>query len=317
MLMGASDDVEQYANQISTDLLRLSAILAKPIPLSNSDDRNTRQPPTNDLISPSIWKSMVRNAVHSIQNGAYEKVVLARGMQVLSDDAFDIGITLNRLRASHPHAYVFAIQRGERYFVGATPERLVQVSDGQIRTMALAGSAPRGRTQEEDRRLGMELLHNTKNHGEHAIVVTMVYNALKHLCSRMKIADTPKLLRLQNIQHLHTLIVGELLPGQGILGALQSLHPTPAVGGFPRDIALAVIRDNEHLDRGWYSGPIGWIDTNGNGEFAVALRSALIDGTTATLFAGCGIVADSNAESEYTESCLKLAVMLRALSPHG
>jgi isochorismate synthase len=180
--------------------------------------------------------------------------------------------------------------------------------------MALAGSAPRGATEQEDRQEGMELLNSEKNRREHAIVVNMVRSALEDLCSAVQVADTPHLLKLQNIQHLETAITGELLPGHSILEALQELHPTPAVGGFPCEAALAEIRDNEQLDRGWYAGPIGWIDKDGHGEFAVALRSGLIDGSKATLFAGCGIVADSEPDSEYAESRLKLKVMLQGIS---
>jgi isochorismate synthase len=180
--------------------------------------------------------------------------------------------------------------------------------------MALAGSAPRGETEEEDRRLGSELLASQKNRAEHEFVTAMLRDSLGHLCSKTWIADTPELLRLKNIQHLQTAIVGELLPDRSILEALDMLHPTPAVGGTPTASALAFIRAYENLDRGWYAGPIGWIDLQGNGEFAVALRSALLESRRATLFAGCGIVKDSDPEAEYAESCLKLQVILRSLS---
>jgi isochorismate synthase len=179
--------------------------------------------------------------------------------------------------------------------------------------MALAGSAPRGATEEEDQRLGNELLQNLKNQEEHRVVVTTIHDVLANSCSRVWVADTPHLLKLKNIQHLETAITGSLLPGHSILEAIEDLHPTPAVGGFPRQSALAAIRAYEQLDRGWYAGPIGWIGASGNGEFAVALRSALVDGNQATLFAGCGIVAASQPESEFAESCLKLEVMLRGL----
>ncbi len=160
--------------------------------------------------------------------------------------------------------------------------------------MALAGSAPRGATGEEDRHLGSELLYSAKNREEHEIVTTTIRDSLASLCSRIWITDTPELLRLKNIQHLQTAIVGELLPGRSMLEALHALHPTPAVGGSPTEQALAFIRAHENLDRGWYAGPIGWIDLRGNGEFAVALRSALLEKNQATLFAGCGIVRDSD-----------------------
>jgi isochorismate synthase len=251
-----------------------------------------------------------------IQQGAFEKVVLARDMQVMLNDptgTFDIDATLQRLRESYPAAYVFAVQRGERFFVGATPERLVQAQDGQIHTMALAGSARRGETEEEDAQLGTELLQSEKNNSEHAIVVAMVREALENHCTSVHVSAAPQLLKLKNLQHLKTPIAGELIPGRCILDVIADLHPTPAVGGFPRHAALEAIRNTEKLDRGWYAGPLGWIGASGHGEFAVALRSGLIDGSKATLFAGCGIVSGSDPQTEYAESCLKFQVMLRGL----
>ncbi len=165
--------------------------------------------------------------------------------------------------------------------------------------MALAGSAPRGKTEEEDRCFGTELLLSEKNKEEHEIVVAMIRDTLTTFCSEVLVTDTPQLLQLKNIQHLKTPIFGQLLPGYSILDAVQTLHPTPAVGGFSRQAALEAIRADQNLDRGWYAGPIGWIDGNGNGEFAVALRSALIKDNKAVLFVGCGIVADSHPENEY------------------
>jgi isochorismate synthase len=268
-----------------------------------------------DLLPQIAWQEIVARAVTAIKHNAFTKIVLARNVQVNNDRGeFDVLATLERLRTNYPGTYVFAIQRGERYFVGATPEQLVYGQDGQIRTIALAGSIARGVTEEEDQRLGTELLHSQKNNWEHQIVVSTIREALTSLCSQVWVADTPRLLRLKNIQHLQTPIVGDLLPGRCVLEALAGLHPTPAVGGFPRQPALTYMRKHEQLDRGWYAGPIGWIDPAGNGEFAVALRSGLIDGNHATLFAGCGIVSDSQPESEYAESCLKLQVMLRGLA---
>ena len=266
--------------------------------------------------SASEWMEMVATIVDMIQHGAFEKVVLARDIQVeLNDPAgvFDIGVTLQRLRESYPAAYVFAVQRGERFFVGATPERLARVRDGQIYTMALAGSARRGESEEEDEQLGSELLQSEKNKSEHAIVVAMVQEALKNHCTNVHASSVPQLLKLRNVQHLKTAISGELIPGRCILDVMADLHPTPAVGGFPRLAALEAIRGTEKLDRGWYAGPLGWISASGQGEFAVALRSGLIDGGKAALFAGCGIVSNSDPEAEYAESCLKFEVMLRGL----
>jgi isochorismate synthase len=314
-LIQEGDDIERCAEEMYQHVHRLHQTVesTSEAQLLSKDNVNI-QLTTRDLLPANTWKELVTSAVAKIRAGYYQKVVLARGMQASSEEApFDVETTLSRLRVSYPGAYVFALQRGERYFVGATPERLLRTSGSQIFTMALAGSAPRGNSEEEDQQLDLELLQSAKNQGEHAIVVTMIRDALAHYCSQVWVSDKPQVLRLKNIQHLQTPIVGELLPGQSILDALQELHPTPAVGGFPREAALRELREYEQLDRGWYAGPIGWINANGNGEFAVALRSALVDTKSATLFAGGGIVADSQPESEYSETCWKFAVMLRGL----
>jgi isochorismate synthase len=313
MLVSATDASEGRADALITDLKQvwsaLGEVVQHPLSVSSASDELS----LHDLLPVEQWKHQVERAVERIRAGAFEKVVLARSVRVMQEASFDIDATLQRLRQEYPSAYVFVIQRGERYFVGATPERLVCSEDGQIQTMALAGSAPRGVTDEEDQRFGAELLHSAKNQGEHQFVVTTIRDALSSLCSRVWVADAPRLLKLKNIQHLETPIMGNLLPGHSILETIENLHPTPAVGGYPRTPALAALREDEQLDRGWYAGPIGWIGTGGNGEFAVALRSGLVEGNQATLFAGCGIVADSDPESEYQESCLKLQVMLRGL----
>ncbi len=314
VMLRADSDCEQLANAVEEQLERLSTlVLQTPVQLDTASEQSDDLL-VEDLLSPARWMDQVAAAVQTIRGGAFEKVVLARSVQCTSpEQPFSPVSTLQRLRENYPDAYVFAIQRGERYFMGATPERLVCSADGQVQTMALAGSAPRGASAEEDLRLGIELLHSAKNQGEHHFVVSTIRQALASLCSRVWVADAPRLLKLRNIQHLQTPIAGDLLPGHSILEAIDILHPTPAVGGYPRLPALAFIREHEGLDRGWYAGPIGWIGAEGNGEFAVALRSALVDGKQATLFAGCGIVADSVPESEYAESCLKLQVMLRGL----
>ena len=313
-LIQASDDIEQCASAIEAGIAQLQAGVERTPTIQKEE---THSELSIDEIRPaSEWTEMVANAVDMIQHGAFEKVVLAREIQVTlhnSPGAFDISATLQRLRTSYPPAYVFAIQRGERFFVGATPECLVHAQNGQIQTMALAGSARRGETAEEDVRIGAELLQSGKNNSEHAIVVTMMREALKNHCTQVYVSTAPQLLKLKNVQHLKTPITGELIPGRCILDILADLHPTPAVGGFPHHAALEAIRDTEKLDRGWYAAPLGWIGAGGHGEFAVALRSGLIDGSKARLFAGCGIVDGSDPQAEFAESCLKFQVMLRAL----
>ena len=313
-LIQATDEIEQSALEIEASVKQLQAAIENTPTLPR--DETSSQFSIHEIRPASEWIEVVANSVDMIQQGAFEKVVLARDIQVMLDgpaEAFDSSITLQRLRESYPAAYVFAVQRGKRFFVGATPERLVQAQDGQIQTMALAGSARRGETEEEDEMLGAELLQSEKNNNEHAIVVAMVQEALKNHCTNVNVTAMPQLLKLKNLQHLKTPIAGELIPGRCILDVMADLHPTPAVGGFPRHTALEAIRNMEKLDRGWYAGPLGWIGAGGHGEFAVALRSGLIDGTKATLFAGCGIVANSDPQAEYAESSLKFQVMLRGL----
>jgi isochorismate synthase len=321
-MIGGEDDIERCVNEMIAGAKRLRSAIERVqrialVDTIDTDEQAMQSTPTiQDMRPASEWMALVAETMQGIQQGEYEKVVLARGVQVLlggSTATFDIAATLQQLCQQYPDTYVFAIQRGERFFVGATPERLVQARDGQIRTMALAGSAARGATDEEDIQIGTELLQSPKNNAEHALVVAEVHDALLTHCTHVHVVEKPQLLKLKNVQHLKTPIIGELLPGRCILDVMAHLHPTPAVGGFPREAALTAIRDTEHLDRGWYAGPLGWIGASGHGEFAVALRSGLIDGHTATLFAGCGIVAHSDPESEYAESCLKLQVMLRGL----
>jgi isochorismate synthase len=312
-LIYTTDNLDNLTKAIREEIARFSELMSRshafPVPASPV----TPHYAVRDVWPVPAWKELVGRAVSSIRQGAYAKIVLARQAEI-TNGVFDLAQTLQNLRQSYPNACVFAFQRGERTFIGATPERLVYAREGKLHTAALAGSAPRGASAEEDRRLGSELLHSPKNRGEHEIVIAMLRDSLAHLCSRVWVADTPELLRLKNIQHLQTAIVGELLPGRTLLEALHTLHPTPAVGGTPTDAALSFIREHENLERGWYAGPLGWIDLHGNGEFVVALRSALLEKQRAMLFAGCGIVKDSDPEAEYAESCLKLQVILRSLA---
>lgn len=312
-LMQASDSIEQSVREIEASVAQLQATINQA--QASLQEEPPGQFSVRDVLPASAWMEMVASVTDMIQLGAFEKVVLARGVQVdlhETGGTFDIGTTLRRLRESYPAASIFAVQRGERFFVGATPERLARVRDGQIHTMALAGSARRGETEADDEQLGAELLRSQKNNSEHAIVVAMMHEALKNHCTSVYVHPVPQLLKLKNVQHLKTPITGELIPARCILDVIADLHPTPAVGGFPRQAALEAIRGTERLDRGWYAGPLGWIDARGEGEFAVALRSGLIDGARAVLFAGCGIVADSDPQAEYAESCLKFEAMLRA-----
>ncbi len=270
-------------------------------------------PRVDELCQSGEWKELVRTAVERIRHGELEKVVLARACHARAGARLSPSRVLRRLREDYPGCFLFAIDRGERCFLGASPEQLVSLGQGTVQTMCLAGSTARGATAEDDRRLGDDLLASAKNRSEHAIVARGIRERLAGAGVDVGPIGPPTLLRLRNIQHLYTPIVGRVTDGRGVLDLIALLHPTPSVGGQPRDVALRLIREREGLDRGWYTGPIGWVDGRGQGEFTVAIRSALLSGAEATVFAGCGIVADSDPESEFAESCLKLKPILSAL----
>ncbi len=273
-----------------------------------------------DALPAAEWQAIVGRTAAEIRAGRFAKVVLAREARVAAaETAFDAAATLDALRSTYRAGFVFAFTFPEggadRTFLGASPERLVHLHDRVVETSSLAGSIRRGATPEEDDALGAALLRDEKERTEHAVVTETLREALAPLCRGLSVPAVPTLLRLANVQHLFTPIRGVLGNGQTILDLVERLHPTPAVGGFPRDVALAVIRAREQIDRGWYAGPVGWIDEEGEGEFAVAIRSALLDDSKreALLFAGCGIVGHSNPAAEYAESRLKMQAMLSAL----
>jgi isochorismate synthase len=258
----------------------------------------------------------VAEGAAAVRGGALEKVVLGRAVAWRPHDAPDSITALRRLEERHPECNVFAVARGagRRVFLGASPERLVRVDGRTVRATSLAGSIARGSGPEEDARRAAELMASAKDREEHDIVVRALTSALAELCDAVSAPAAPTLLTLPDVHHLYTPITARRRPGTDLFALLERLHPTPAVGGAPREEALAFIREHEGWDRGWYAAPVGWMDTSGDGEFAVALRSALMNGDQATLFAGCGIVADSVPENEYAESELKLGAMRDALA---
>jgi isochorismate synthase len=271
------------------------------------------KPRLSEFGSPSAWRDEVASAAQAVRRGELGKVVLARAVKLEADRDFDSAAALRRLAADYPTCVVFAVAQGDRCFLGATPERLLRVCQGEVSTTCLAGSYPRGVDAETDRELAAQLLADPKERREHSLVLNAMVETLGEACSRLDFPKTPSVLSLPNVQHLCTPVSGRLLPGRSVLQIVGQLHPTPSVGGQPRDLALKFIREREGLDRGWYAGAVGWVDHRGEGEFAVAIRAALLRGAQATLFAGCGIVADSDPDREYAESCIKLTPMLTAL----
>jgi isochorismate synthase len=259
------------------------------------------------------YRAQVEAALREIADGGFEKVVLARSISVREKGDYDPFALLDTLRRAHPTCAIFAVARHAVVFLGATPECLVRLVDGRVETASVAGSAPRGRSPEEDLELGRQLRESKKEQAEHAFVVRALCDALTPHCDALEVRESPRLMRLQDIQHLETPITGHLRARRSILELLGSVHPTPAIAGAPREAALEWLNANENLDRGWYSGPIGFADSQGGGEFYAALRSAVLRGNEARLFAGAGVVDGSDPEAELRETRLKLRAMLAPL----
>lgn len=264
-------------------------------------------------IEPEKWIETVRLATKEIQNGELEKMVLARETRLTFTKQLNLARVIHNLRSNQENSYIFAFEYGDTCFVGATPERLVKKENQQLFSTCLAGSIGRGKTMEEDLALGEELLHDKKNLIEHGVVVHMIKEAMQEVCETVSVPDKPTLYKTRHIQHLYTPVIGDAKENTSLLSVVEKLHPTPALGGFPQTKALKKIREMELLDRGWYGAPIGWLDFSGNGEFAVGIRSGLIKGHEVSLFAGCGIVGDSDPLSEYHETRIKFKPMLSAL----
>lgn len=242
-----------------------------------------------------------------------EKVVIARSLALQFEKTILSPQILSHVVNEQPESYLFGLEQENLLFFGASPERLVKVENGQAFSSCVAGSIKRGKTAEEDRVLGDSLLNDDKNRGEHHYVVEMISQTFEKNCTAVKVPKQPKLLKIRDIQHLYTPVEGQLNKDATILQLVKHLHPTPALGGVPRNDALAIIRQFEPMNRGMYAAPIGWLDADGNGEFAVAIRSATLIDDQAYLYAGGGIVADSEAQSEYEETLVKFRPMLRAL----
>jgi menaquinone-specific isochorismate synthase len=264
-------------------------------------------------ISPNSWKKSVDEVVNTLRSGPLKKVVLARELRLIFNDVVDAEAVLLHLNNIQHDSFIFSFESNGDCFIGASPERLVKKQGDNVFSTCLAGSISRGKTEEEDAILGQQLLNDQKNLKEHGFVVEMIKEALEESCEEVILPDKPKLMKIRDIQHLYTPVIGKCNKDTSLLLLVERLHPTPALGGLPKKEAVGKIRQVEELDRGLYAAPLGWMDYQGNGEFAVAIRSGLIQGKEASLFAGCGVVADSDSESEYLETSLKFRPMLRAL----
>jgi menaquinone-specific isochorismate synthase len=275
----------------------------------------------NSSVSHPVWCDIIATAVEQIRNetddaDGLRKVVLARSVDVEATDPFVVGDILARLHALFPSCMVFSIEG----FIGASPELLVSRKGSSLRAHPLAGTVARSGDPETDAKLAAGLLASAKDRWEHLLVIDVLDEVLRPLCDELDVPQTPSIVPLRNVSHLGTLITGSLRAADVVnrsaptaLELVSVLNPTPAVGGVPQAKALAVIAALEPVPRGTYAGPVGWVDAAGNGEWAVGLRSARIDGNRARMFAGGGIVGDSEPGAELAETQLKLQALLAAV----
>jgi menaquinone-specific isochorismate synthase len=255
------------------------------------------------------WEHAVAAAVARIRAGDLRKVVLARDLHAVASQPIDVRLLLARLAARSPDSYTFACAG----LVGATPELLVRRESAAVSSLVLAGTVARGGTPAKDAALSARLLASAKDAEEHRYAVDSVREVLGPLCDHLEVAAEPSLLRLADVQHLATPVRGTLVEDASALALAASLHPTAAVCGTPAEAAMDLIRELEGMDRGRYSGPVGWVDARGNGEWGIALRCGEVAGPRARLFAGCGIVADSDPYAELAEAQAKFRPMRLAL----
>lgn len=260
------------------------------------------------------YRTAVAQAVERIRTGHYKKIVLARYEDYQSHSPWRPLEALDRLRNRFPNCHLYSTANGlGQSFIGASPEQLLSVSGNTLETEAIAGSAPRGKTLAEDASLGGSLLNSEKDIHEHRLVVDSILRRLQAAGVTASAIPSPHLLKLDNVQHLRTPITAKLPSGKHLLDIAAELHPTPAVGGTPRTNALADIRSLEGFPRGLYGGLVGWFKASGEGQLVVAIRSALINGEIARLYAGAGIVEASDPSREESETDIKLTALRQAL----
>jgi menaquinone-specific isochorismate synthase len=313
-LIEADEAITGHLADLREALLAMAAEVDDAAPTAASIVQDVRYP-----MSPQLWERIVKQATATIHEGRLEKVVLSRVCELRSDAILDAAMALGFLNAQYAESYRFLFEPTPHHaFVGATPELLVKKAGDQVTTMALAGSIGRGRDPEQDRALAEELMASPKERLEHQLVVEAIRENLGEVVDKVELPEAPVVLRLRNIQHLLTPISGTLnKPATSLIALVRRLHPTPALGGVPLAEALAFLRAGEPVPRGWYAGPVGWVDPCGDGAFVVAIRSAVTQHGRAWLYAGAGIVGESQPEREWAETALKFRPMLGALGVDG
>ncbi|MFE9686708.1 isochorismate synthase [Streptomyces sp. NPDC006285] len=291
--------------------LRRDPLIALPVP----DETGRPDWQVREVPAPEHYGRAVAAAVARMRAGEFDKVVLARTLELTTGSEPDLPAMLRRLARHDPSGYTFAVPSGpDRTLIGASPELLVARDGGTLTANPLAGSAPRSADLAEDVRRAVALLESEKDLHEHAVVVAAVREALAPFCASLRVPERPTLVRTATMWHLSTTVTGEVAdPATTALDLASALHPTPAVCGTPTEVARAVIAESEPFDRGAYTGMVGWQDADGDGEWVVTIRCAEAEGRTLRLFAGAGVMAASTPEAETAETAAKFRTFLHAV----
>ncbi len=305
-VVGPGDDAERRAAELGARLAGLRADATLPL----IDPHPTARPEISSARPPRAFEDAVERATARIAAGEMEKVVLAREVIVSAAAAHDPAPIFGAMREQFPACFCFCAGTPEAAFIGASPELLVRRSGAGVSTVALAGSTRRSSDPAVDDHLGERLLRSDKDRREHLIVAERIARRLRPHAVWVESASEPEIVKVANIQHLATPVIAQLAEPRSAIELAGMLHPTPAVGGEPWPAAAAPLTELEQLDRGWYAAPLGWMDATEDGEFCVALRSALLRDRDAHLFAGVGVVAGSDPEAELAETEVKLQAML-------
>ncbi|MBB1078803.1 isochorismate synthase [Limosilactobacillus sp. STM2_1] len=306
LLVRTVGDVEAKLNHLATQAANL---------LQERIEKRVSLPPllTHELALPQ-WMQLVNDSVAAIKSQKLKKVVLARQLELFTTGMFNPTQILRRLMNQQPNTYHFLLSNGDCAFIGATPERLLKATKNSFQTASVAGSIARGKTPIADYRLGQQLLNDHKNEYEHQVVAKRIARTMAEFTDNLTIGQR-QLLKNRDIQHIYHPFTGQRKRGVKLLDVLKALHPTPALGGEPRSAAMKWLAEKEPAGRGLYGGPIGWLGlVEDQGEFAVGLRSGIFKKNKGLLYAGCGIVAESQAEKERNETSLKFQPMLRGVN---
>ncbi|MCL2889213.1 MAG: isochorismate synthase [Eggerthellaceae bacterium] len=267
-----------------------------------------------DADSAADWDTMVAAGLAAIEANRVEKVVLSRRLRLRAQQPFSSKDLLVNLIDGSARGTVLLYRYGDVFFCGCTPELLIRKRGQEVESMCLAGTTGVGKSPEECELLAQALLHDEKNLREHAFVVDFIREVFRRNCHGVEIAQQPEIMTLQHVQHLYTPARAKVMEGLGLDDLLKQLHPTPALSGTPVGEALMLIRQIEGYNRGFFGGTCGYVNAAGDGEFSVGLRTGVFDGEIGWVYAGCGIVSQSNPAAEYRETDLKLKTILSAFS---